>query len=68
VNIDKETGLVVRAGDSDALSSAMTYIWKNQEEAAVMGARAEARYRKEFSAQQMAASYVDLYEEIARKD
>ena len=68
VNIDRETGLVVRAGDPDALSSAMTYIWKNQEEAAVMGARAEARYRKEFSAQQMAASYVDLYEEIARKD
>ncbi len=68
VNIDKETGLVVRAGDSDALSSAMTYIWENQEEAAVMGARAETRYRQEFSAHQMAASYVDLYEEIARKD
>ncbi len=68
VNIDKETGLVVRAGDPDALSSAMTYIWENQEEAAVMGARAEARYRQEFSAHKMAQSYVEIYDEITDRN
>ena len=46
----------------------MTYIWENQEEAAVMGARAEARYRQEFSAHKMAQSYVEIYDEITDRN
>lgn len=64
VNRDQVTGIVIPPGDPEALSSAMTYLWDHPEEAAAMGARAKVRYLQEFTAQKMAQSYVELYDEI----
>lgn len=64
INIGGETGLVVPPGDPVALRRAMAYLWENPDCAAEMGRRAEARYWEYFTAEQMVASYVDLYAEL----
>lgn len=64
VNVDKDTGIVVRPGDPEALSFAMAYLWDHTEEATAMGARGQERYRQNFTAHKMAQSYVKLYDEI----
>lgn len=61
VNIGDETGLVVPPSDPAALRQAMRYLWEHPEIAADMGRRAEERYWKYFTAEQMAKSYADLY-------
>ena len=64
INIDKETGIVVHHSDPTALRNAMDYLWNNPVEAAVMGQRAEARYWRLFTTEQMARSYVELYKKL----
>jgi len=64
INIDGETGLVVRAGDPNALRDAMSRLWNDPGMAATMGARAEARHRALFTGRQMAESYAALYRRI----
>jgi len=67
INIADETGLVVPPSDPVALRQAMRFLWEHQEKAAEMGRRAEERYWKHFTAEQMVKSYVDLYRELAGK-
>jgi rhamnosyl/mannosyltransferase len=67
VNIANETGLVVPPSDPVALRQAMRHLWENPDEAAEQGKRAEERYRKHFTAEQMVKSYVDLYGEVVRE-
>lgn len=64
INIGGETGLVVPPSDPAALRQAMRYLWEHPGEAAEMGKRAEERYWRHFTAQQMVRSYVDLYGEL----
>lgn len=64
INIDKETGIVVPPSEPTALRQAMDYLWDNPQEAAAMGQRAEARYWKLFTAEQMAQSYAALYKKL----
>jgi len=66
INIDKETGVVVPPNDPVALRQAMDYLWNNSKEALAMGVRAEARYRKLFTAERMAQSYAALYEKLLK--
>jgi glycosyltransferase involved in cell wall biosynthesis len=66
INIGNETGLVVPPTDPMALRQAMRYLWQHPEEAADMGRRAEERYWKHFTAEQMVKSYVDLYGDLVR--
>lgn len=66
INIGGETGLVVSPSDPVALRQAMQYLWEHPEEAAEMGRRAEERYWKHFTADQMVKSYVDLYGDLMR--
>lgn len=66
VNIGNETGLVVPPSDPVALRQAMHYLWEHPEEAADMGRRAEERYWKHFTAEQMVRSYVDLYGDLVK--
>jgi len=66
INIGDETGLVVPPSDPVALRQAMHYLWEHPEEAAEMGKRAEERYWKHFTAEQMVKSYVDLYGDLVR--
>ncbi len=61
INIGKETGLVVPPGDATALRHAMRCLWENPAMATAMGIRAEERYWRYFTANQMVNSYVDLY-------
>lgn len=67
INIAGETGLVVPPNDPQALYEAMRQLWEQPEQAAQMGARAEERYWKYFTADTMARSYVDLYAELVRR-
>lgn len=64
INIADETGLVVPPSDPTALRQAMQYLWEHPEQAAEMGKRAEERYWKHFTAEQMVKSYVELYGEL----
>lgn len=67
INIADETGLVVPPSDPVALRQAMLHLWENPDGAAEMGRRAEARYWKHFTAEQMVKSYVDLYGDLVRE-
>lgn len=66
INIGNETGLVVPPSDPVALRQAMTYLWEHPEKAAEMGAHAEGRYWKHFTAEQMVKSYVELYDDLVK--
>lgn len=66
VNIDKETGLVVPPGDSNALYNAMKSLLDNPQETAKMGRCAEERYWNLFTAEKMGQSYFELYQQIMR--
>ncbi|HYN55507.1 MAG TPA: glycosyltransferase family 4 protein [Methylotenera sp.] len=67
INIDDETGIVVPPSDPVALRQAMQYLWDNPIKAAAMGKRAEERYWKHFTADDMAGEYVKLYQELVNK-
>ena len=67
INITDETGLVVPPSDPLALRRAMDYLWEHPQQAAEMGRRAEARYWQHFTADQMARSYVDLYNDLLKQ-
>jgi glycosyltransferase involved in cell wall biosynthesis len=67
INIADETGLVVPPSDPVALRQAMRYLCEHPEEAAEMGRRAEVRYWKHFTAEQMVKSYVELYSDLVRQ-
>ena len=64
INIADETGLVVSPSDPAALRQAMQYLWDHPVQAAEMGRRAEERYWRHFTADQMVRSYVDLYGDL----
>jgi glycosyltransferase involved in cell wall biosynthesis len=67
INIAGETGLVVPPSDPVALRQAMRYLWEHPAQASEMGRRAEERYWKYFTAEQMVGKYVKLYHELAGK-
>jgi len=67
VNIGGETGLVVPPSDPAALRQAMRYLWEHPDEAAEMGKRAEERYWKFFTAEQMVRSYAELYNDLLKQ-
>jgi glycosyltransferase involved in cell wall biosynthesis len=64
INVANDTGLVIPPGDPCALRYAMRYLWEHPQESAAMGERAARRYRTYFTAERMASSYVNLYQEI----
>lgn len=64
INSHGETGLVVPPSDPPALRQAMRTLWDNPQQAAVMGVKAEARYRQLFSAEEMGRQWAALYEEV----
>lgn len=64
INIDNQTGIVVPPSDPTAFRNAMRHLWESPGLAAEMGARAEERYWKLFTADQMAVRYVEVYKEL----
>ena len=67
VNINNDTGLVIEPENPVALKDAMGFLWDNQLEAKKMGEQAEKRYWEYFTAKKMAASYVEVYNELLEK-
>ncbi len=64
INIHNETGLVVPPSHPPAFREAMRTLWENPTQAAQMGMKAEARYRKLFTADEMGRKWTELYEEL----
>ncbi|WP_342246010.1 glycosyltransferase family 4 protein [Pseudomonas sp. OTU5201] len=64
INAAGVTGLVVPPSDPQAFRTAMTRLWENPAEVAAMGARAEARYRELFTAEEMGRRWAKLYREV----
>jgi hypothetical protein len=50
-----------------ALRAAIEYLWKNPEEAEVMGMAAKVRFQKYFTSDKMVKSYVHLYSKLLDK-
>ncbi|WP_347290667.1 glycosyltransferase [Kluyvera georgiana] len=67
INIDKQTGIVVKPGDSGGLRNAMDTIWYNPELAKNLGNGAFTRFNKLFTAERMVNDYVSLYRSILLK-
>jgi glycosyltransferase involved in cell wall biosynthesis len=65
INIDQQTGLVVPPSDPAAFRAAMRTLWDDPALAQAMGRCAEARYHELFTSERMAASYAQLYRELA---
>ena len=66
INIDNETGIVVKPGDPKDLKNAMVKLLRNKELAKVMGKNAKSRAEKLFNSQKTAYSYLKVYSEIAK--
>lgn len=62
INKHDQTGLVVKPADSDALRSAMMFLWENQERAMEMGAAAKQYYLSEFTYSEMIKKYIEVYQ------
>ncbi len=64
VNINEETGLVVRPSSPAALRKAIMRLWSNPEEAKAMGRRAAERYSAVFTLEPMVEAHLDLYQRV----
>jgi rhamnosyl/mannosyltransferase len=67
VNVDGETGLVVRVSDPGALREAMGRLWNDDILARRLGEAAALRFRSLFTADLMVDKYVDLYRRLTSK-
>ena len=67
INIQNETGIVVKPANVPALAKAMTLLWENPEQAKVYGKNAETRFSKIFTSTCMTESYKEVYNELVKK-
>jgi glycosyltransferase involved in cell wall biosynthesis len=63
--IDAETGILVPAGDADALAAAMLLLAQNPQQRTRMGKAARARYQKLFSPKAVVPLMLETYGRIA---
>ncbi|MCS4091840.1 rhamnosyl/mannosyltransferase [Rhizobium sp. BK176] len=68
VNVEGETGFVVRPDNSIELAAAMTRLSHSDDLVRSMGTAARARYQSLLTAERMATSYADLYGTLAGTD
>jgi glycosyltransferase involved in cell wall biosynthesis len=64
VNLDQQTGIVVKPTDVESLSNALNHLINNPEKREKFGAFGEARVKEMFSAETMVNSTLKLYEEV----
>jgi rhamnosyl/mannosyltransferase len=67
INIDGETGFVVPASDPGALRTAMLRLANDPDLRKRMGAAARRRFDERFTAERMAARYVELYRNLVEQ-
>lgn len=63
INVHNQTGLVIPAKDSDALSTAMNKLMNQPDTASLMGQKAYQRYSSLFTVDVMLQEYSNLYRE-----
>jgi glycosyltransferase involved in cell wall biosynthesis len=61
--LDGKTGVLVPAGDVDALTAAIAGLLRDPERRARLGAAAREMVRDQYSAERMAAEYLKVYNE-----
>ncbi|WP_299586439.1 glycosyltransferase [uncultured Microbulbifer sp.] len=64
VNLDGETGFVVKAADHLALRKGMDDLWSDPAKAEEMGRAGRCRYEQLFTADKMVNAYQKLYQEV----
>jgi rhamnosyl/mannosyltransferase len=64
VNRHNETGFVVEPNDAQSLKNAMNEIWNDDELCGRLGRNARKNYEDLFTAEQMAKSYLDVYQNL----
>jgi glycosyltransferase involved in cell wall biosynthesis len=64
VNIDRQTGIIVKPTDIESLSNAINYLINNPDKRKSFGLSGESRVKKMFSAESMVDSTLLLYEEV----
>ncbi len=64
VNVDQQTGIVVKPTDVESLSSAINYLINHPEKRNSFGASGKSRAKEMFSAEAMVNSTLKLYEEV----
>lgn len=67
VNINNETGLVVEPESADSFSNAMIRINDDQDLADKLGGQAKSRFDGNFTMEQYADNYLNLYKELLNK-
>ena len=68
VNEHENTGLVVRPDDHEALRNAINFLILHPIIAERMGQSARKRYKSLFSSQKMCSEYLNIYQNILKKD
>jgi rhamnosyl/mannosyltransferase len=66
INIDAETGIVVKPDNPEALREAMLWMQSHPEECRAMGKSAQNRFNQLFTADLMALQYIELYSNILK--
>ncbi|KXU90941.1 glycosyl transferase family 1 [Paraburkholderia monticola] len=66
VNVNGETGFVIRPADPKAIRVAMDRLWTDPELAAQFGVNARLRFDAQFTADKMVDAYVRLYRRLER--
>lgn len=66
VNLDNVTGLICAHSEPKALRSAMDKLWNDAQLTHDFGQNARARYQENFTADKMAAAYLELYNQLAQ--
>jgi glycosyltransferase involved in cell wall biosynthesis len=61
---DGRSGLLVPAGDVDALAEAIIRLMKDPQEAGRLAQRGHERVKKDFSSQTMTQRYIEVYQEV----
>jgi rhamnosyl/mannosyltransferase len=64
VNQHGKTGLVVPPGDVEALAESIRYLLSHRERRQAMGAAGRARVEQQFTSEKMAASLLQIYQEL----
>lgn len=67
INIEGETGIVAKPGDSASLAGAMRTLWDDPIASARMGGDALKRYEAYFKADDMVKSYSEIYHSLVGK-
>jgi glycosyltransferase involved in cell wall biosynthesis len=67
VNLDQQTGIVVKPNDSQSLSKALSILINNPIKRRTLGACGSKRVRQMFTAKQMVNSTLKLYEDVIAK-